>query len=201
MIYVEYISRRPGVSLAEFHQVMRQGQEGWGADYVEDQLVWSAGRTWRLGPEPEYLGVWYSPNHGFERIDDWDRIFRSGHAEVHEQGVRRVARLDAAGCYEALREPIRLRGQTYYAEFFRPTDDHAAIQGFFERRVQAHPGLTLGLLAVRIGRLAPEPGGLAVWALPSFATLREIATELVGVGRPIELVAAGTYADVGEEIL
>jgi hypothetical protein len=201
VIYVEYISRRPGISLAEFHDAMNKGQEGWDADYAEDQLIWSAGRTWRLGPEPEYLGVWYTPNAGLERIDGWDRIFREGHAEVHEHRVRRAARLDAAGCYDALREPVRLRGGTYYAEFFRATGDRAAIGEHFEQRRAKHPGLTLGLLALRIGRLGPEPGGLAVWQIPDFAALAEIARELDGVREPIELVIAGTYADLGQEIL
>ena len=46
------------------------------------------------------------------------------HADVHETQVRRVARLDAAGCYDALRDPTALKGATYYAEFFRPTAEH-----------------------------------------------------------------------------
>jgi hypothetical protein len=201
VIYVEYISRRPGISLAEFHAAMRQGQEGWDAAYAEDQLIWSAGRTWRLGPEPEYVAVWHSPGFGFERIDDWDRIFRSGHADVHEQGVRRAARLDAAGCYDALHEPILARGGSYYAEFFRPTAEPPAIRDFFAARADRHPRLILNLLAHRVGRLAPEPGGIAVWTLPSFAALAEIARELDNVREPIDLVTAGTYADIGQEIL
>jgi hypothetical protein len=187
--------------LPEFHAAMTQGQEGWDATYTEDQLLWSAGRTWRLGPEPEYLGVWYSPGFGFERIDDWDRIFRSGHADVHENKVRRAARLDAAGCYDALRDPVRMQGGTYYAEFFRPTGDQAAIRQFFDERLERHPRFSLGLLALRIGRLAPEPGGLAVWTIPSFASLAEIARELDDRREPIELVTAGNYADIGQEIL
>jgi hypothetical protein len=201
MIYVEYISRRPGIALAEFHAAMLRGQEGWDGAYSEDELIWSAGRTWRLGPEPEYVGIWHSPGFGFERIDDWDRIFRSGHAEIHEREVRRVARLDAAGCYDALLDPVRAHGGTYYAEFFRGTDSLAAIRDFFVARAGRHPHLTLNLLAQRIGRLAPEPGGLALWTLPSFAALGDIARDLDLVREPIELVTAGTYADIGQEIL
>ncbi len=201
MIYVEYISRRPGVSLEQFHEAMIAGQEGWDTTYGEDQLIWSAGRTWRLGPEPEYLGVWHTPGRGFDRIDDWDRIFRAGHAEIHEAGVRRAARLDAAGCFNPLGEPVRLRNGTYYAEFFRPTDAGAAIRAFFDERAARYPRFTLGLLATRVGRLAPEPGGIAIWQIPSFAALAEIATELDSVNQPIELVTAGTYVDIGQEIL
>jgi hypothetical protein len=180
---------------------MIQGQEGWDASYTEDELIWSAGRTWRLGPEPEYVGVWHSPGRGFERIDEWDRIFRSGHAEVHEAGVRQAARLDAAGCYEPLREPLRMQGGTYYAEYFRPTGAPRAIRQRFDERQARHAGFSLGLLAIRIGRLGPEPGGIAVWTIPSFEALAELARELDGVREPIELVSAGTYADIGREIL
>ena len=201
VIYVEYISRRPGVTLADFHAGVDAGQEGWDASFDDDQLVWSAGRTWRLGPAPEYVGVWYAPHAGFDRIDAWDRIFRSGHADIHEQGFQKVASIDAAGCYRPLRAPIRARDATYYAEYFRPGPDSGQTARFFDERVRRHPTLTLNLVVERIGKLGPEPGGLAVWSIPNFAALEAIASELDGVREPIELVAAGTYADVGREIL
>jgi hypothetical protein len=201
MIYVEYISRRPGVTLADFHSAVEASQEGWDTSYDEDLLIWSAGRTWRLGPAAEYLGVWYSPHADFERIDAWDRIFRAGQADIHENVFRKVATIDAAGCYRPLREPVRARGQTYYVEYFRPGSDPDQTAQFFDERVRSHAGFTLNLLIERIGRLAPDPGGLAVWSIPNFAALRSIVAELDGVREPIEPVAAGTYADVGREIL
>lgn len=201
MVYIEYISRRPGVSLEDFHKAVATGQDGWDASYGEDQLIWSAGRTWRLGPEPEYLGVWYSPGVGFQRIDDWDRIFRSGEALHLEDPFKAAARIDVAGCYDSLIEPVRARNGTYYAEFFRATANNSAIQSFYKERAQRHTSFILNLLLRRIGRLGPEPGGLAVWTLPRFAALNEIASELDGIRDPVELVTAGTYADVGQEIL
>ena len=72
LIYIEYISRCPGVDMADFRAGVTHGQEGWDTGYGEDQLVLNIGRTWRLGPEPEYLAVWYSPQASFDRIDDWD---------------------------------------------------------------------------------------------------------------------------------
>jgi hypothetical protein len=206
VIYVEYFSRLPGVDLAEFHRAVAQGQEGWGSSYQEDRLVWHGGRTWRLGPEPEYVAVWDSPGFGFDRIDAWDRIFRGGGAERHERVFRRVARIEAAGCYRPLREPVGPVGpdqpaRSYYAEFFRATGDLDAVAARYDERARRHERLTLHLLVHRIGRLGPEPGGLAVWTLPDFAALSGIAAELDGVSEPLQLVAAGTYADVGEEIL
>ena len=61
LVYVEYISRLPGVPLAEFQRVLIQAQQSWASGHGEDRLLLSAGRTWRLGPEPEYLHVWHSP--------------------------------------------------------------------------------------------------------------------------------------------
>jgi hypothetical protein len=201
LIYIEYISRRPGVDLADFHAAIAMGQEGWDAEYAEDQLILSVGRTWRLGPNPEYLGVWFTPVGEFERIDAWDRIFRDGHADVHENVFRRVATIDVAGCYRPLREPVVARGGTYYAEYFEPGPDSAATAAFFDERARRHPNFRLNILVERIGRLAPDPGGLAIWTVPTFASLSAIATDLDQGYAPVRLVTAGTYADVGREIL
>jgi hypothetical protein len=201
LIYIEYISRRAGVDLARFHAAVLHGQEGWADAYGEDHLIVNAGRTWRLGPEPEYLAVWYTPGAGLERLDVWDRTFRSGDANDLEEPFRQVARIEAAGCYEAWREPVRARGGIYYAEFFRARGDRAAITDLYAARAGRHPHVTLNLLAHRIGRLAPEPGGLALWTVPTFGTLDEIARALDDPTHALELVAAGTYADVGQEIL
>ena len=200
MIYVEYVSRRPDVPLDDFHATVNQAQAGWDDEHGEDRLVANLGRTWRLGPEPEYLAAWYTPAQGLDRIDDWDRIFRAGAAERHEQLFRRVARIEAAGCYDALREPVRASGGTYYLEVFRPTGAPEAIAAFYDERVRRR-GFVLNLLARRIGKLGHEPGGLALWTIPRFAALEGLARELDGVLDPIELVAAGTYHDTGQEIL
>jgi hypothetical protein len=201
LVYVEFVSRRPGVDLHQFHAAQLQAQAGWAGGHTEDLLIWQAARTWRLGPEPEYLVVWYTPGCGLERIDEWDRIFRAGGDDHHERPARQVARIDVAGCYTALRPPVAARKGSYYAEFFAPTGTPDAVRELYDRRAALHPRLTLNLLACRIGHLAPNPGGLAVWTLPDFASLAEIATELEGMGHPVHLHQAGTYHDVGEEIL
>lgn len=205
MIYIEYISRRPGVPLAEFHRGVIAGQQGWANAHPEDRLIWSAGRTWRMGPEPEYVGAWWTPESGFERIDEWDRIFRSGDVAGYEDPFREVARIVAAGCYESLRQPVAAAGGMYYAEFFEVADAGTVgmreVTEFFGARAEKLPGMTLNLLAHRIGKLAPDPGGLAVWTIPDFAALADIASDLDGVRQPVRLLAAGTYADIGREIL
>lgn len=200
LVYIEYISRLPGVDLETFRAQAAQGQEGWDSGY-EDELVLSVGRTWRLGPDPGYMTVWHTRNAGLDRIDAWDRIFRNGQADDLEQPFFQVARIDVAGCYDPLLEPVPARNGTYYAEFFAARDTADAVRSFYEIRAKQHPEFTLNLLVQRIGKLAPEPGGLAVWTIPDFAALDSVATELDGINAPIRLAAAGTYADFGREIL
>jgi hypothetical protein len=203
MVYVEYISRQPGIDLADFQETFKKVQQGWESNFSEDQLILNAARTWRLGPQPEYLTVWCSPHAGFDRLDDWERTFRRRDSDNYgyNSPLRRVARMEYAGCYEALVTPIKARRGIYYVERFLPIRSSAAIRSFFEKRAAHHSDLTLNLLLRRLGRLAPDPGGLAVWILPKFASLAKIAQEVDDIKDPVELVEAGVYVDVGEEVV
>ena len=234
MIYIEFTSRRPQPGLREndrgalapesfesqlqrFHRAVLTGVTGWEGSWSEDQMVLSIGRTWRLGPEPEYLTVWNTPTAGLGRIDDWDKVFRSGDADDIEKPFREVARIERAGCYEPLLAPIRqpalgggaqrsdasprAENRIYYAEFFAPLGKRDEIRELYAKRAASHSDLTLALCAIRIGKLAPDPGGLAVWTLPSYGALAAIARDLDGVMEPVRLETAGVYNDVGREIL
>ena len=69
----------------------------------------------------------------------------------------------------------------------------------------------LNLLATRIGMLAPEPGGVAVWTLPSFGAMETLARNFNSRQQvsksgaesrlPVVPFSAGTYADLGKEML
>jgi hypothetical protein len=202
LVYIEYISRRPGVSLEAFHEVAGRGQTGWAGEYADDQLVLNLARTWRIGPEPEYVAVWYNAAAGLERIEEWERVFTSGEASDFEEPFKLAARIDSAGCYEPLLEPVAGGGGPYYAELFECAGEASAeaVRSFYEDR-RARSGLTLNLLVERIGRLGPEPSGLAIWSIPAYGALGPVATELGGVTEPIRLVDAALYADLGHEIL
>ena len=228
MIYIEFTSRRPQPGLREnergalalesfesqlqrFHRAVLAGQTGWENSWSEDRLILSIGRTWRLGPEPEYLTVWHTPAAGLARLDEWDKVFRSGDADEVEKPFRELAQIERAGCYDALLEPVRQpsRGteqraatpRIYYAEFFEPVGSHDEIRELYSKRAASHAELTLALCIARIGKLAPDPGGLAVWTLPSYAALAAIARELDDTLEPVRLATAGVYNDVGREIL
>jgi hypothetical protein len=203
LVYIEYISRRPGIGLHEFHTVVGGGQTGWSGDYSEDAALLNLGRSWRMGPEPEYMCVWYTPDAGMERIDEWERVFRSGVADAYEEPFRLAGRIDRAGCYDPLLEPVGGSKGRYYAEWFdlAPGGSRDAVVELFETRRKEHPDLELNLLVDRIGKLGPDPRGLAVWGVPSWGAVAEIARDLDEVAEPIRLVTASFYADFGQEQL
>jgi hypothetical protein len=204
LIYIEYISRKPGVDIELFHTVAGGGQSGWADDYAaEDRCLLNLGRTWRMGAEPEYMAVWLSPNHGLERLDDWETIFRSGEADRFEAPFRLAARIDLAGAYDALLEPVPGSLGRYYAEHFELATGatHDDVRRFYEERRGRHGALELNLVCDRIGAFGPDPRGLAIWGTPSFGALDTIARELDGVVEPVRLVRAGLYCDFGQETL
>jgi len=160
LVYIEYFRQRFGVELREFHASILKGLEGWDANFAQDRLIIMAARTWRLGPQPEYLAAWYSPAAGFERIDQWEQILRSGGGDAYELTVQRVANITSAGCYEPLVEPLAVRNGIHYAEFFRVRSNIVSVRNLYQRRLEHHPRLKLSLLGHRIGQLGPDPGGV-----------------------------------------
>jgi len=203
LVYLEFISRRPGVSLEQFHAVAGQGQTGWAGDNTEDVLLANLGRSWRIGPEPEYIAFWHTRGQGLDRFDDWERIFRSGIAEQFEEPFRLAARIERGGSYDALLEPVPVDTERCYLEFFDFADGAGRdeVRAAYEERAGTHGNLKLNVLLDRIGRLGPDPRGIAVWGLPSWAALEGIARDLDDGDGPVRLVDAGMYSEFGKETL
>jgi len=203
LTYIEYISRRPGVSLEHFHTLMAMGQGGWASGYDDDVLLLMLGRTWRIGPEPEYMCVWYTEAQGLNRIDEWERAFRTGEADKFHVPFQLAARIDRAGCYDALIQPVRTGNERFFAEFFdfdapAGRDD---VRSEYARRAERSDGVELVLLLDRIGELGPDPRGLAMWALPAWSALEGVARELGSAAGPVRPVTAGLYSTLGQETL
>jgi hypothetical protein len=203
LVYIEYISRRSHTALDAFHKVVGHGQSGWAGGYSDDVIILNVGRTWRIGPEPEYMCVWYSPRHGLERIDEWERAFTSGEADAFEEPFRLAGRIDRAGCYQPLLEPIVGSAGRYYAEHLdlaagaSPSD----VRELYEARRARHGELELNLLIDRIGKLGPDPRAMAVWGLPTWGHLEGVARDLDADDGPVRLVTSSLYADLGHEQL
>jgi hypothetical protein len=203
LVYVEYMSRRAGVSVEAFHFATGRGQYGWSDEHGADILLLNLGRTFRTGPEPEYVAVWYSPEAGLERIGEWERIFASGEADHLEETFRLAARIDTAGCYEPLLEPVQGRDGLYYGEYldFAPDVGRKDVTAFFEERRRRHEHLTLNLLCDRIGGLGPDPRCLAFWTVPGWDALDDVVRDLDGAAAPVRLVHGALYRDLGAETL
>jgi hypothetical protein len=147
--------------------------------------------------------VWYTPGSGLERIGDWERIFASGEADHLEETFRLAARIDSAGCYEPLLEPVQGRNGLYYGEYLdvAPGATRDEVAAFFAERRDRRDGIVLNLLCDRIGGLGPDPRCLAVWTVPSWEALDPVARDLDGVGTPVRLVHGALYRDLGAETL
>jgi len=201
LVYVEFISRRPGVSLEEFHERAGRIQGDLAEGHGEDLMLLNAGRTWRVGPEPEYICVWYTAASSLERIDDWERLFGEGEAE-HHAGFQAVARIDRAGCYIPLGEPTRADEGRYLVEWIacQGTSDET-ISKVFAERAQRHPQRTLRCLARPLGVLAPDARAFAVWGLSAWRDAEALARDLPDPGSGVSVIDASLLADFGEEQL
>ena len=202
LVYVEYISRNPGVSAEAFRYMIGSMQTGWERQHEEDDLLLlNVGRTWRIGPEPEFLTAWYS-QAGLERLDQWEQLFAGDQQAVWNEPFRLAARMDAAGCYEPLVEPRAGTTGRYYAEYFDFVPDAVARgrEGVLPRARRTPSELELSLLVDRLGTLGPDPRGLAVWSCTAWGDLDALVRELDGGEAPVRDVRGALYADLGHEI-
>ncbi len=203
LIYIEFISRNEGVGLDAFRYMVTSLQAGWeGAHESDDALLFNIGRTWRVGPEPEFLTIWRSPG-GLRRLDEWEGLYRQdGQEEPWNVPFRLAGRMDAAGCYEPLLEPVAATAGRYYAEYFDFADETAprAVGEFFAERALRFSGLELNLLVNRIGMLGPDPPGIAIWGCPSWLSVSDLAEDFAGCRSPVRPVSAALYADIGTEV-
>lgn len=202
LVYVEYISRNPGVSAEAFRYMIGSMQTGWERQHEKDDLLLlNVGRTWRIGPEPEFLTAWYS-QAGLERLDQWEQLFAGDQQAVWNEPFRLAARMDAAGCYEPLIEPRAGTTGRYYAEYFDfvPDASREDVKAFYLARAGRHSELELSLLVDRLGTLGPDPRGLAVWSCTAWGDLDALVRELDGGEAPVRDVRGALYADLGHEI-
>ena len=204
LIYVEYITPKPGVALQDFHRVAGKQQAAWDEAFADDELLLNLARTWRIGPLPPYLCIWHQPHTDLEQLDRWERDLRVGLGGRHRgpdqpRHPHRPRRLlpaaPAAGSGDARARTTRSSSRSGTA----PAPE--AVTELYRERAARHDGLQLHLLARRIGHLGPDPRYLAVWGGPSYEALGPIAEELDGDTGPVRMVTAGLYTELGREIL
>ena len=177
------------------HRAKRDGDSGY-----EDELVLSVGSHVAIGARPRlHDGLAHAERRpGPDRRVGPDLSQRRGPDDLEQPLLS--GRADRRG--RLLRSATRNRSRPAMApttpSFSLPTILRIPSGASTRSRAKQHPEFTLNLLVQRIGKLAPEPGGLGRLDHPRF---RSAGTELDGVNAPVRLFAAGTYADFGREIL
>jgi len=199
MIYVEYIERDRFLPLEIFRHL--GDQSAW-VD-PDDTLVGSFGRTMRLGPMPSYLAFWKCK--GMARMDEWEAHFNSPAAQfdVAEKATHRAIHLQHAGCYdELLAAPPVDRDRLFCIEYFAAHSamPDADVVRHYRARAATEPGAGLNFVLRRIGRLAPDPGCLAVLSFADYATL-EAYERRRDDDDPLRPTAVGVYRWFGREVL
>ena len=135
MIYVEFISREPGIPREIFRYIGDQS-----ASWVQgdrDQFLGQLGRTMRIGPHPAYLTIFRVS--GLARLQEWEDYFHSNeyHSNLRSFAMQRSLQMVRDGCYDEI-IPTRQIGEGLYVLEFFGSDD-AVANGDIEERVHATP--------------------------------------------------------------
>lgn len=200
MIYAEFIERDRWLPLEIFRHL--GDQSVWTAP--GDALVGNFARTMRLGPLPPYIAFWRC--HGMGRMDEWEAHFRSPEAlsDRGELATHRAIHLKHGGCYDEIAgEGVADRDALFLIEHLRLASEAPAegiAAAWRARAAAAAGGARLCFLLRRIGRLAPDPGGLAVWAVADYVAL-EAFERAAAAAPPPEVETVGVYRWFGREVL
>ena len=196
MIFAEYIERDPAMPFQIFRKLGHQDWIGEG-----DRMIANLGRTQRLSGEPFYMCWWEIK--GFARLDEWEAHFRTPEGRLYtaETPVSRAMRFTRNGLYDAIIGEGSIPSGLHLIEFFdskgaSPTE----LRDYFQSRTpKAVPGKLLYLIN-RIGLLAPDPGGMALWSFSDYASAEDLIRTAPPSG-PVRFVQAGLYRNFGEEIV
>lgn len=194
LMFVEYIARPHGVSLERFH---KHAKQDW--PVAEDVVVANLARMNKLGPEPHYMCWWGIKS--LARIDEWRNYYVSEDGRRHLANSRDAQVLDFQrhGIFDIVMGSGIVAGGLHIAEFFDADAlTSAQIQTLFQdRNASATPG-RLDYVLKRLGMLAPEPGGIALWSFPTLAAAEPFLRAPIPTGELI-VSARGVYRPMGEE--
>jgi hypothetical protein len=189
LYYIEFYERVSGIPLDEFHRTDESFRE-WSRRYPQDELVANLARTWRIG-QHSHLLIWGGT--GFERLAEWDEIFRSSTVDDLEIPLLSILQTPASGFYRDLVTDLPRPGAgPFYLEAFRPSEVTEA--SYRTRRLPQ--GATLNLVIERIGLFGPPPGGFALFSVDSLSRVGDLHRSA-----PAQVESIGLYETAGSEIL
>ncbi len=194
MILAEYIARDRNVPWELFRH---HGRQDWVSD--EDVMVANLGRTMKIGPQPHYMCWWRIKS--IARMDEWEAYFRTDEGKRYgaTSPVPRALDFYQAGLYDEIVGDGKAPDGLHLAEFFAADPDAttAALRDYFQRRSGAGGKLTY--VINRLGLMAPDPGGIALWTFPSYAEAEGFMRAKAPDG-PVKISAAGLYRNFGDDI-
>jgi hypothetical protein len=182
MMYVEFIKKDDFVPRETF--VALGGQSAWRDP--NDQLLGQISRVFGIGPLPDHIA--FCRFNSFKRLDEWEDHFRSANhrADKRMHAKHKAIKHWRAACYDELMPANKpLDSKRYLVEFLQAPDTMA---------LKTQTGASLEFVLKRIGRLAPDPGGLIVWSLPDASDDR-LLFESYGS----HVSAAGLYGNFNPE--
>ena len=195
MIYAEYIDRDRSMPWEIFRH---HGRQDWVSD--QDVMVANLGRTMRLAPAPHYMCWWQI--RSIARMDDWEDHFRRPEGQLYLAGspVGKALNFLRSGLYDEIIGEGQVPSGLHLVEFFAADDIEAdQLRSHFSRRAQGIPSGRLTYVINRLGRLAPDPGGMALWTFGSYVEAEPFLRRRHDHG-PVRMVAAGLYRNFGDDI-
>jgi hypothetical protein len=199
MIYVEFISREPGIPREIFRYIGDQSTSWVQAD--RDQFLGQLGRTMRIGPHPAYLTIFRV--EGLARLQEWEDYFLSDKypSNLRSFAMQRSLQMVRDGCYDEIIPTEQIGDGLYFLEFFAAADDisNSEINHEFTQLKERHNEARLAMLLRRIDLLGPDPGGIAGWRLDSAKDLERFVRAPVRM-RNVKRCEAGLYRRFGKEI-
>jgi hypothetical protein len=198
MIYVEFISREPGIPREIFRYIADQSSSWVQAD--RDQYLGQLGRTMRIGPHPAYLTIFRVRD--LARLEEWEDYFHSDayHLNLRSFAMQRSLQMVRDGCYDEIIPTEPIGDGLYVLEFFGAEESvrNEEIAEEFRQRKDGHSKARLVMLLRRIGLLGPDPGGIAGWRLDSARDL-EPFVRAPAETRSVIRREAGLYRRFGRE--
>jgi hypothetical protein len=199
MIYIEFISREPGVAREVFRYLGDQSTS-W-VEAHRDEYLGQLGRTMRIGPHPAYLTIFRVD--GLARLQEWEDYFLSDayHANRRSFAMQRSLQMVRDGCYDELVPTEPISDGLYVLEFFSAADEtsNSDVEREFGERQERHREARLAMLLRRIDLLGPDPGGIAGWRLDSARELEPFIRASHAM-RAVIRHEAGLYRRFGTEI-
>ncbi len=135
-------------------------------------------------------------------MDEWEAYFQTAEfrEDVVEWATYHALDFQRAGLYDEVIETAMPRDGLHFVEFFGAGEavSDEEIHHHFRKREMKHAAGHLHALLRRVGLLAPDPGGIAIWTFPNYVEMESIAREVHGE-TPLRPIAVGLYRNVGQE--